>query len=152
MLERQGCWEEIIFLIVPDIISGKGEQWTANLIVHFSYISSSDRSSPLHISACSETQVHLCCTLTATEVFSTTHSVDKTIHSWSFSSTNWAKITICFSLTFLQKKVAERLQVYKDPGVYSPNMGQQVWAGIPSWASSRLSFDRLCSSVLIKKK
>lgn len=64
-----------------------------------------------------------------------TNSVGKIIHSWSFSCSNRAKITICFSIMFLEKEVLERLKVYKDPGVYSHNMGPQVWAGIPSRAT-----------------
>lgn len=37
----------------------------------------------------------------------------------------------------------ERLKAYKDPGVYSLNVGQQAWAGIPSRASSQEARDIL---------
>lgn len=117
-----------------------GAMNSRNLIMHFSYIRGWDGSSPLHISACSEAQGQFIVLHAHSHrgLFDNpTNSVGRIIHSWSFSCRNWAKITICFSNTFLQKEAWERLKVYKDPGVYSPNMGQQVWAGIPSQASSQ---------------
>ena len=135
MLEGQDCQEEIICSIILDIIGGKrGAMNSRSLIMQFSSINSSDRSSPLHISTCSEAQGRFIMLHTQTQrsFQQPANSVGKIIHSWSFSCTNRAKITICFSIMFLQKELLERLNVYKAPGVYSHNMGPQVWAGIPS--------------------